>query len=164
MSFKGILSRLYFNPGNRNESSEGRANTNNSNSFSDTASRTKQYMDEEVVNIKEEDVEVVLENEDAINKKFSGATSIAKYAELGKIMVGMLKDVKNRVYPEIPWFTIATIVLALLYVLNPLDIIPDFIPGIGYIDDLSVLAIGTGWIESDLHKYLDWKIKEGKGL
>ncbi len=155
MSFKGSLSR-FFNPGNRDDGS--------SDNFISTSSTTKRYMEDEVVKIKEEDVEVVLENEEAINKKFSGANTLAKYTELGKIMVGMLKDIKNGIYPEIPWFSIATIVLALLYVLNPLDIIPDFIPGIGYIDDLSVLAIGTGWIESDLHKYLDWKIKEGKGL
>ncbi|MBB6680616.1 DUF1232 domain-containing protein [Aequorivita sp. 609] len=146
MSFKGIFSKKNFNPGNRD------------------SGVTEDYLEEEVAKINDDDVEIVLQNEEEINKKFSGANSLSKYAELGKIMIGMLKDIKNRVYPEIPWFTIATIVLALLYVLNPFDIIPDFIPGIGYIDDVSVLAIGTGWIESDLHKYLDWKIKEGKGL
>ena len=150
MSLKGSLSR-YFNPGNREEGT-----TDNS--------RVKHHMEEEVIKIKDEDVEVVLENEEAINKKFSGEMTLSKYAELGQIMIGMLKDIKNGVYPEVPWFTIATVVLALLYLLNPLDLIPDFIPGIGYIDDLAVLAIGTGWIESDLHKYLDWKIKEGKGI
>lgn len=155
MSFKGSLSR-FFNPKNRDDGTV-------KNSIS-SDSTVKGYMEDEVIKIKDEDVEMVLENEEAINKKFSGANSLAKYAELGKIMIAMIKDIKNRVYPEIPWFSIATIVLALLYVLNPLDLIPDFIPGIGYIDDLSVLAIGTGWIESDLHKYLDWKIKEGKGL
>lgn len=154
MSFKGILSK-YFNPGNRDDS------TTEDNTIESTA---KTYMEEEVTKIKDEDVEIVLENEEAINKKFSGANSLAKYAELGRIMVLMLKDVKNKVYTEIPWFTIATVILALLYVLNPLDIIPDFIPGIGYIDDVSVLAISMGWIQSDLHKYLDWKIKAGKGL
>ena len=146
MSFKGIFSKKNFNPGNRD------------------SGVTEDYLEEEVAKINDDDVEIVLQNEEEINKKFSGANSLSKYAELGKIMIGMLKDIKNRVYPEIPWFTIATIVLALLYVLNPFDIIPDFIPGIGYTDDVSVLAVGTGWIESDLHKYLDWKIKEGKGL
>ncbi|MCZ4319312.1 YkvA family protein [Aequorivita viscosa] len=145
MSFKGILSKMHFNPGNRD-------------------SGPAEYMEEEVTKIDEADVEVVLENEEAINKKFSGANSLSKYAELGKIMVGMLKDIKNKVYPHVPWFTIATIVLVLLYVLNPFDIIPDFVPGIGFIDDMSVMAVGVGWIETDLHKYLDWKIKEGKGL
>jgi uncharacterized membrane protein YkvA (DUF1232 family) len=60
----------------------------------------------------------------------------------------------------VPWFTIASIVAALLYILNPLDLVPDFIPGIGYIDDLAVFSIGMGWIETDLHKYLDWRLAE----
>lgn len=152
MTLKGSLSK-YFNPGNRDDGTGDKLHA-----------FTRKHVEDEVVNINDEDVDVVLENEDAINKKFSGAMTLSKYAELGKIMLGMLKDVKNGVYPQIPWFTIATAVLALLYLLNPLDIIPDFIPGIGYIDDLSVLALATGWIESDLHEYLDWKIKEGKGI
>ncbi|WP_245574833.1 YkvA family protein [Aequorivita capsosiphonis] len=154
MSFKGILSR-YFNPGNRDDGAMDHHTMDRS---------TKSYMEEEVIKIKDEDVEVVLDNEEAINKKFSGENTLAKYAELGKIMILMLKDVKNRVYKEVPWFTIATAALALLYVLNPFDLIPDFIPGIGYIDDVAILGISIGWIQTDLHKYLDWKINEGKDI
>lgn len=146
MSLKGIFSKKNFNPGNRDSGA------------------SEEYVEEEIVKIKGEDVEIVIENEDAINKKFSGSNSLSKYAELGKIMIGMLKDVKNGIYPQVPWFTIATVVMALLYILNPLDIIPDFIPGVGYIDDMAVLSLGIGWIESDLHRYLDWKIQKGKEI
>ncbi len=146
MALKGILNRFYLNPGNRDEGV------------------THEYVEDEVTKIRGEDVEIVLENEEAINKKFSGANTLSKYAELGKILMGMLKDVKNGVYPNIPWFTIATIVLAMLYILNPMDIIPDFIPGLGFIDDVAILGIGVGWVETDLHRYLDWKISEGKGI
>lgn len=146
MSLKGIFSKSNYNPGNRD------------------SGVSEEYVEEEIVKIKGEDVEIVIENEDAINKKFSGSNSLSKYAELGKIMIGMLKDVKNGIYPQVPWFTIATVVMALLYILNPLDIIPDFIPGLGYIDDMAVLSLGVGWIESDLHRYLDWKIQKGKEI
>lgn len=141
MSFKGFLNKIKFNPGNREAPDES-------------------YVEQEVINVKDEDVEVLLDNEEAINKKFSGSNSLSKYAELGKIMLGMIKDIKNGTYNNVPWFTIATIVVALLYALNPMDVIPDFIPGIGFIDDIAVLTIGIGWIESDLHRYLDWKIEQ----
>jgi uncharacterized membrane protein YkvA (DUF1232 family) len=120
------------------------------------------FVEEKVSKINDEDVEIVMDNEEAISKKISNAGPLRKYAELGKIMFAMLKDVKKGTYPSVPWFTIATVVVALLYIFNPLDIIPDFIPGIGYIDDLAVLSIGMGWIETDLHKYLDWRLSEGE--
>lgn len=118
------------------------------------------YVEEKVTKIKEEDVELVMDNEEAISKKLSNASPLRKYAELGKILFAMLKDVKKGIYPNVPWFTIATIAVALLYIFNPLDLIPDFIPGIGYIDDLAVLSIGLGWVETDLHKYLDWRLSK----
>ena len=122
------------------------------------------YVAEEVTKIEEGDVEVVLQNEESINKKFSGSNNLKKYAELGTILVSMLKDIKKGNYRSIPWFTIATVVFALMYILNPLDLVPDFIPGLGYIDDVAVLTIGVGWIESDLHRYLNWKLEQGKGI
>lgn len=120
------------------------------------------FVEEQVSKINEDDVEIVMDNEEAISKKISNAPPLRKFIEIGKILFAMLRDVKNGNYPNVPWLTIATVVLVLLYVFNPLDIIPDFIPGIGYIDDLAVMSIGMGWIETDLHKYLDWRLKDGK--
>lgn len=122
----------------------------------------EEYIEDKVTKIKDEDVELVMENEEAISKKLSNASPLRKYAELGKIMFAMLKDVKKGNYPNVPWFTIASIVVALLYIFNPLDLVPDFIQGVGYIDDLAVLSIGMGWIETDLHKYLDWRLANGE--
>jgi uncharacterized membrane protein YkvA (DUF1232 family) len=120
------------------------------------------YVGDEVAKVTEKDVEIVMDSQEAISKKLSNATPLRKFTELGKIMFAMLKDIKKGRYSEVPWFTIASIVVALLYVLNPLDIVPDFLPGIGYIDDLAVMTITLGWIETDLHKYLDWRLAENK--
>ncbi len=120
------------------------------------------FVEEKVTKINEEDIDLVMDNEEAISKKLSNASPLRKYKELGKIMFAMLKDVKKGTYPNVPWFTIASIVVALLYVFNPFDLVPDFIPGVGYIDDLAVLSISMGWIETDLHKYLDWRLAEGE--
>ena len=117
-------------------------------------------MEEKVSEVNDGDVEILLENEEEISKKLAGANSLSKYVEIGKIMLGMVKDMKRGEYTSVPWFVIATIVMALLYMLNPLDIVPDFIPGVGYIDDLAVLSLGMGWIETDIHKYLDWKLSQ----
>lgn len=122
------------------------------------------YLEGEITKVEDGDVEILMENNEAITKKLSGSNSLSKYLEIGKIMMAMVKDLKRGAYSNIPWFTVATIVMALLYVLNPMDIIPDFIPGLGYIDDVAVLSIGIGWIESDIHRYLDWKVDQGEGV
>ena len=38
------------------------------------------------------------------------------------------------------WKRIIIVLFAILYVISPLDLIPDFIPVIGWLDDLGVLA------------------------
>ena len=44
--------------------------------------------------------------------------------------------------PRIPWYAKAIIVLTVIYALSPIDLIPDFIPFIGYLDDLIIIPVG----------------------
>ena len=119
------------------------------------------FVKTEITKIDDDDVKLTMSNQEEISDKILNSNMLKKYSELGKIMFGMLKDYRKGVYSKVPWFTIATIAFALLYILNPLDIIPDFIPGLGYIDDLAVLTFGLRFIESDIHNYLDWKLEQG---
>ncbi len=121
------------------------------------------FVKTEVTKIDEDDVTIAMDSKEEIDKKINNSGLLQKYSELGKVMFGMLKDYRKGVYTKVPWFTIATIAFAFLYILNPLDIIPDFVPGLGYIDDLGVLTFGLRFIESDLHNYLDWKLENQEG-
>lgn len=120
-----------------------------------------EYVESEVSKIKDGDLDMVMKNKKEIDKKFSG-NGLKKYAEMGKLMYGMLKDYRNGNFKHVPWFTIAAIVFAMIYIFNPLDIVPDFLPGIGYVDDFAIFTIVLRFVETDLHAYLDWKIDEAK--
>lgn len=72
----------------------------------------------------------------------------------------MLKDYKSKKYTETPWMSIAAIIFALLYVLNPLDLVPDFIPFIGYIDDASVIALTLKMMGGEVEAYQVWQQKQ----
>jgi uncharacterized membrane protein YkvA (DUF1232 family) len=61
---------------------------------------------------------------------------------------------------KVAWPTIVTALAALLYFVNPLDVIPDFIIGAGLLDDASVLAFAMQRIRSDVQIYLDWEKTE----
>ena len=43
---------------------------------------------------------------------------------------------------RIPWYAKVLIFVIIAYALSPIDLIPDFIPIIGYLDDLILLPIG----------------------
>ena len=47
-----------------------------------------------------------------------------------------------RRHPQTPWHAKALAVFVVAYALSPIDLIPDFIPVLGYIDDLVILPLG----------------------
>jgi uncharacterized membrane protein YkvA (DUF1232 family) len=44
--------------------------------------------------------------------------------------------------PRTPWYARAVVGLVAAYALSPIDLIPDFIPVIGYLDDVIVVPLG----------------------
>ena len=74
-----------------------------------------------------------------------------------RLMFSALKDWANGSYRKIPFATIAMIVFAIIYFLNPMDAIPDPIPVLGYVDDASVIMLAFSAAEFDLKEYARWK-------
>jgi len=44
--------------------------------------------------------------------------------------------------PRVPWYAKAIVVLVVAYAVSPIDLIPDFIPVLGYLDDLLLVPLG----------------------
>lgn len=74
------------------------------------------------------------------------------------ILISMIKDYFNKKYTEIPTKTIIALVATILYISNPFDLIPDFIPGLGVTDDIAVIGLCIKLIKDDLDRYKSWKI------
>lgn len=47
--------------------------------------------------------------------------------------------------------------LALIYVISPIDFIPDFVPVIGALDDLAILALAIPMLMKEVDKFLLWE-------
>lgn len=66
-------------------------------------------------------------------------------------------------YTDIPWGSIVSITFAIIYFVLPFDLIPDFIPVIGYADDALVIALVALKVKVDLDKFIEWeKVKKGE--
>ncbi|HKK95406.1 MAG TPA: DUF1232 domain-containing protein [Anaerovoracaceae bacterium] len=61
-----------------------------------------------------------------------------KYKEINKKIKMIYSAYKN---PRVGFFANFMIILTLVYALSPVDLIPDFIPVLGYLDDLIILPI-----------------------
>jgi uncharacterized membrane protein YkvA (DUF1232 family) len=60
-------------------------------------------------------------------------------------------------YRAVPWKTVMTVLAAIIYFLNPLDLIPDFIPLMGLTDDFGVLIWVYNSISTEVDKFLAWE-------
>jgi uncharacterized membrane protein YkvA (DUF1232 family) len=124
-----------------------------------TRRQAKAIVQKEAKHITEQDVEKVLAKSEEIRRRFETGGPLGKFFDDFKLLIAVVKDYWNGRYRKIPFWTIAAIVAALLYVLNPLDLIPDFIPLVGQIDDAAVVAACLLLVRQDLHKYKRWKIE-----
>ncbi len=75
-------------------------------------------------------------------------------------MYQLVESYVKREYTDIPLTSIISILAALMYVVSPIDLIPDFIPVVGYLDDVAVvtLVLSLG-VSHDLKKYKLWQEK-----
>ncbi len=75
-----------------------------------------------------------------------------------KFLPPMIADYLQGKYRKVPYWTFGSILLAVLYVLSPLDAIPDYILGFGQIDDALVIWLCLLIIEKDVVAYKRWKM------
>ena len=45
-------------------------------------------------------------------------------------------------HPRVPWYAKLLALIVVAYALSPIDLIPDFIPVLGYLDDLVLIPLG----------------------
>jgi len=122
------------------------------------------FVKENASNIHEEDVDKVVSNADKIKSKMARNSRFDNLIEEGKVMLSLVKDYWKKSYTDIPWYALTAIVFSLLYVLNPLDLAPDYIPVIGYIDDVTVFSFALAMVNKDLTAYKNWKSANGDNI
>lgn len=73
------------------------------------------------------------------------------------LLFSMLLDSFKGKY-SLPKKTALLLVFAFLYLISPVDIVPDIFPLIGLVDDVAVLVFAFNFIRGDLENYRAWKM------
>ncbi|MBA3709352.1 MAG: DUF1232 domain-containing protein [Planctomycetes bacterium] len=60
-------------------------------------------------------------------------------------------------YTELPVRSMVLVTIAIIYFASPIDIIPDFLPLIGLVDDAAIIGFVISQVKRDLDAFLIWE-------
>ncbi|HEY9185942.1 MAG TPA: YkvA family protein [Salegentibacter sp.] len=107
-----------------------------------------------------EKLKQLFKEKNSLFSKFLNIENLNEYYRDFVDLFSLLQDWYKGRYKDVPWLVISSVGGALLYVLSPIDLIPDFLPFVGYLDDAAVFAALLKYVRLDLQKYRDWKYEE----
>jgi uncharacterized membrane protein YkvA (DUF1232 family) len=81
----------------------------------------------------------------------------AKLNDSLRLFIRIINAYTSKEYTYVPWKTICLIVAGLIYFIYPVDLIPDFIPVSGLIDDIALIAWIYESIQEDIDNFLEWE-------
>ena len=121
--------------------------------------RVNETFSKGVESFSEADLEKVRKDSAVAEEKSS---KLGAQFESFKLTWSLLQDYWAGEYKNVPWKLIASIGFAVAYLVSPLDIIPDFIPVLGFVDDAAVFALVVSSFQSELDDYKAWKKQQKK--
>ena len=121
--------------------------------------RAKEIWDNISLDMTLEKLKSLIDNtKDILN--LSSSAHLSKFLDKIQLMVDMIGDYINGSYKNIPWKSIASIAGSLIYLLLPIDVVPDLLPIIGLLDDAFIIGLCIKSFSSDLENYSSWKYGE----
>ena len=110
--------------------------------------------------VSRDDMEDLLGKESTAERLSQKAGFLSQYWEAIKTSFSLIRDWFSGSYDKIPGRMIASLAGALIYFISPVDLIPDWIPMAGFLDDAAILAAVFKLSEADLKFYRRWKRKQ----
>ena len=73
-------------------------------------------------------------------------------------MFRLIKASVSGEYTGVPTSTVAAAVAVLIYFISPIDLIPDFIPVLGLLDDVALVAWFSTTLKGEIDKFHEWEL------
>ena len=110
--------------------------------------------------------EALLKQPARLREKLANAAKKLRQTDSGQLqgikgqlteLIEFSQDILRGNYQAIDVKTPGMVVAAILYFLLPIDSIPDFILGLGYLDDVTVITFVFRQLSNELEKYRAWR-------
>ena len=102
-------------------------------------------------------VKNILAEAKKIFKKLSNIPFLGKYLNDIATLCDMISDYIDKSYTGVPIATIICILGSIIYLVSPIDLLPDTMPGIGYLDDIGLMGVIIEALSNDINSYREWK-------
>ncbi len=114
--------------------------------------------------------QVISKNPDRVKDVFEKVDGKVdkRQGPLGQIFVKtrltgrMIQDYISGRYRHLPKRTLIMLIGAALYIISPFDAIVDYIPFIGYADDIFIFNLVYSQVSKDLAEYMEWVEDTGR--
>ena len=74
-----------------------------------------------------------------------------------KLLLPLIRDYWKGTYRDVSLKSIIVFIVALAYIISPIDLIPDYIPVIGLLDDFAILSAIINSLQDELADYRKFK-------
>jgi uncharacterized membrane protein YkvA (DUF1232 family) len=108
-------------------------------------------------NISVQHFDRILEKARAIEDKIKKIPALQRFWEEVLLCLELIRDYRLGAYQNIPSWAIAAVAFGLLYLVDPVELVPDVIPVIGYLDDVAVITLILKLVKTELERYATWK-------
>jgi uncharacterized membrane protein YkvA (DUF1232 family) len=94
---------------------------------------------------------------DAYAKMAGHEPALVKVRSDLSLLIRMARSWARREYRTLPWKSLLYAVAAIVYFVNPVDLIPDALAGLGFLDDVAVITAVVASIRNDLDAFRAWE-------
>jgi uncharacterized membrane protein YkvA (DUF1232 family) len=123
------------------------------------------YLREKADQLAPGDLEPVLKQAEAAHRRAASVQPAhPRLQRQVELSLRLLDDHAAGRCPQIPFHTVSLLAVSLLYFLDPVDVIPDWIPGAGSADDAVIFELAFALGRPGIERYCTWKGINTDGL
>lgn len=115
------------------------------------------YLRRHAQQVKQEDIARAHAQSEEVACKLRTEKLLNSVAKEAGELIGLLRDYWRGRYAKAPKRVIGAVAFTVLYIANPLDMIPDYIVGFGFLDDVAVVNVAYLLMRKDLEAYRQWR-------